>query len=65
MKCVYDEIKRYDTNKILCILESSFEQFLQYYPSLCYVSTSTDEDLSMETPLTSKPEDIESYPISE
>ncbi|CAF4403096.1 unnamed protein product [Rotaria socialis] len=65
MKCVYDEIKRYDTNKILCILESPFEQFLQHYPSLCYVSTSTDEDLSMETPLTSKPADIESYPISE
>ncbi|CAF4993369.1 unnamed protein product, partial [Rotaria sp. Silwood1] len=36
MKCVYDEIKRYDANKTIYILESPFDEFYQHYPSLCY-----------------------------
>lgn len=49
MKCIYDEIKRYDSNKQIYILQSTFDEFLQLYPSHCYLSTSTDEDLLLET----------------
>jgi dual specificity MAP kinase phosphatase len=67
MKSVYDEIKRYDTNKIIYILQSSFDEFYQHYPSLCYISTSTDEDLSSSSPLplTTQSIDIESFRMSE
>lgn len=67
MKAVYDEIKRYNTNKIIYILQSPFDEFYQHYPSFCYISTSTDEDLSsaVPPPLTAKPIDIESFQMSE
>ncbi|CAF1597814.1 unnamed protein product [Adineta steineri] len=68
MKCVYDQIKLYDTNKIIYILQSSFDEFYQHYPSLCYISTSTDEDQPpspLSSLLTIKPLDIESYQMSE
>ncbi|CAF1619427.1 unnamed protein product [Adineta ricciae] len=69
MKCVYDEIKRYDNTKQIFILQSTFDDFYQHYSSLCYVSTSTDEDLSSSLSssslLTVKPLDIETFPISE
>ncbi|CAF2723456.1 unnamed protein product [Rotaria sp. Silwood2] len=65
MKCVYDEIKRYDANKTIYILGSPFDEFYQHYPSLCYISTSTDEDISSPAPLTAAPIDIESFQLSE
>ncbi|UJR38368.1 hypothetical protein I4U23_031038 [Adineta vaga] len=69
MKCVYDEIKRYDSNKRILILQSTFDEFYQHYPTLCYISTSTDEDLSSSLSssslLTVKPLDIETFPMSE
>jgi hypothetical protein len=66
MKCIYDEIKRYDANKTIYILQSPFDEFYQHHPSLCYISKSTDEDLSsLAAPMTAKPIDIESFEISE
>jgi rhodanese-related sulfurtransferase len=65
MKCIYDEIKRYDTNKIIYILQSSFDEFHQHYPSFCYISTSTDEDISLPSPEPVKQTDIEFCQISE
>ncbi|CAF3759006.1 unnamed protein product [Rotaria sordida] len=65
MKCVYDEIKRYDTNKIIYILESPFNEFYQNYSSFCYISTSTDEDISSPSTSTIVSTDIESYQLSE
>jgi len=65
MKCIYDEIKRYDTNKIIYILQSSFDEFYQHYPSLCYISTSTDDDILLPSPEPVKQMDIEFCQISE
>jgi hypothetical protein len=65
MKCVYDEIKRYDVNKTIYVLQSSFDEFNQHHSSYCYISTSTDEDISTPTPVTTKPADIESFEMSE
>lgn len=66
MKCIYDEIKRYDSNKQIYVLESSFDVFLQLHPTDCYLSVSTDDDFSMDT--TAEPEnqaDIDFCPISQ
>ena len=66
MKCIYDEIKRYDSNKQIYVLESSFDVFLQLHPADCYLSVSTDDDFSMDT--TAEPEnqaDIDFCPISQ
>lgn len=65
MKCIYDEIKRYDNNKSIYILHSSFDDFYQHYPTLCYISTSTDEDISLPTPPLTKQIDIDFCQISE
>ena len=66
MKCIYDEIKRYNSTKQLYILQSSFDEFYQFYPSLCYLSTSTDEDFPPVTsPVPVKQSDIDFCSISE
>lgn len=65
MKCIYDEIKRYDTNKTIYVLESSFDEFYQHYPSFCYVSTSTDDDLSLPSMSVETPIDIDNCQLSE
>ena len=65
MKFLYEEIKRYDTNKVINVLQSSFDEFYQQYPSLCYVSTTIYEDLSSPSPLIVKPLDIDSYRMCE
>jgi len=65
MKCIYDEIKRYDTNKLVYILQSSFDEFYQHHPSLCYISTSTDEDISLPSPEPVKQVEIEFCQLSE
>jgi len=65
MKCIYDEIKRYDNNKTIYILQSSFDDFYQHHPSLCYISTSTDEDLSLPSPSPIQQMDIECCQLSE
>ncbi len=65
MKCVYDEIKRHDANKTIYILQSPFDEFYKHHPSLCYISTSTDEDISSPEPLTAIPVDIDLFEISE
>ncbi|CAF2840033.1 unnamed protein product [Rotaria sp. Silwood2] len=65
MKCVYDEIKRFDINKTIYVLESPFDEFYQNYPLFCYISRSTDEDLSSPPPSAAVETDIGSYQISE
>ncbi|CAF4203142.1 unnamed protein product, partial [Rotaria magnacalcarata] len=63
MKCILNEIQRYDSNKIVYILESSFDEFYRYYPTFCYISLSDcpDNDISYASLTT----DIESYTMSE
>lgn len=65
MKCIYDEIKRYDNNKPVYILQSTFDEFHQHYPSLCYISISTDEDISLPSPTPTRQSDIDFCQISE
>jgi dual specificity MAP kinase phosphatase len=67
MKCIYDEIKRYDENKTIYVLQSSFNDFYQHYPSLCYISTSTDKDLPLAppSPMPVKQSDIDFCQLSE
>ncbi len=67
MKCIYDEVKRYDENKIIYVLQSSFNDFYQHYPSLCYISTSTDKDLPLPppSPMAVNQADIDFCQISE
>ncbi|CAF3636175.1 unnamed protein product [Rotaria socialis] len=63
MKCILNEIQRYDSKKIVYILQSSFDEFYQYYPTFCYISLSDcpDNDISYASLTT----DIESYTMSE
>ena len=64
MKCVHDEIKRYDTNKVIYVLQSSFDEFCQQCSSLCYVSTSTNENQLFPLSVTPKSTHIEFHEIS-
>lgn len=64
-KCIYDEIKRYDNNKPIYILQSRYDEFYQQYPSFCHVSQSTDEDLSFSSLPTVDSISIESYQLSQ
>ncbi|CAF1394294.1 unnamed protein product [Adineta steineri] len=63
IKCIFDEIKRYDINKTIYILQSSFDEFYQYYPTLCYVSSINISSDDHELP--SPTIDIDSYDMSE
>ena len=65
IKCVHDEIKRYNVNKTICVLQSPFDDFYQHYPSLCHVNTLTDRGQSLATPETPKPTAIDSCEMSE
>ena len=67
MKCIYDEVKRFDENKTIYILQSSFNDFHQHYPTLCYISISTDNDLELQpqSPVVEKESDIYDCQISE
>ncbi|CAF1118312.1 unnamed protein product [Rotaria sp. Silwood1] len=40
IKCILNELKQYDSNKTIYILQSSFEEFYQHYPTFCYISSS-------------------------
>jgi hypothetical protein len=62
-KCIYDEIKRYDSNKTIYILQSSFEEFYQQYPTFCYTSSSNNNHQDQPSP--SPTIDIDSYKMSE
>ncbi|CAF2536304.1 unnamed protein product [Rotaria sp. Silwood2] len=63
IKCILNELKQYDSNKTIYILQSSFEEFYQHYPTFCYIcsSNSTYND-NLSCLLTT---DIESYVMSE
>jgi len=63
IQCIFDEIKRYDSNKTIFILQSSFEEFYQHYPTLCFVSSSNNNH--SDDPVPSPTIDIESYQMSE
>lgn len=63
MQCIFDEIKRYDSTKIITILQSSFEEFYQHYPNLCY--TSSNHLNHHDNPLPSPTVDIDLYQMSE
>jgi len=39
LKCVYDEIKRYDSTKCLQIVQTPFNDFYEQYPQLCITTT--------------------------
>lgn len=63
MKCILNEIQRYDSNKNVYILQTSFDEFYHNYPTLCYItkSNSNHNDNASITPTL----DIESYTMSE
>jgi dual specificity MAP kinase phosphatase len=63
IKCIYDEIKRYDSTKTIYILQSSFDEFYQHYPIFCYVSLSNYNQ--QDNPSPSPTIDIDSYQMSE
>jgi dual specificity MAP kinase phosphatase len=64
LQCIFDEIKRYDSNKRIHILQSSFEEFYQHYPTFCFISSSNDNHNDYH-PLPSPTVDIDSYEMSE
>jgi len=64
IQCIFDEIKQYDSTKIIHILQSSFEEFYQYYPTLCYISSSNTNP-NDNHPSPSPTVDIDSYKMSE
>jgi len=64
IKCIFNEIQRYDTNKTIYVLQSSFDEFYQHYPTCCYVSVS--DLISITDHISPSPSiDIDSYEISE
>ena len=66
MKCIYDEIKRFDSTKNIYILQTSFNDFYQHYQSLCYTSPPMNQDESApESPPTPIEVDIDMCPMSE
>ena len=68
MKCIYDEIKRFDVNKTIFVLQSSFDDFYEHYPSLCHITTSINDDQSTTSADLSSPMkqwEIDYCPISE
>ena len=67
IKCISDEIKRFDMNKTIYVLQSSFNDFHQHHPTYCYVSVSTDDDfeVSPQSPIMEKESDIYDCQISE
>ena len=65
IKCVHDEIQRYNVNKTIYVLQSPFDDFYQQYPALCHVNTLNDRTQSLPTPETPKPTAIDMYEMSE
>ncbi len=63
IQCVFDQIKRYDSNKTIYILQSSLEEFYQHYPTFCYISSSNNDQHDEPSP--SPTIDIDSYQMSE
>ena len=62
MKRILDDIKLYDSNKTSYILQSSFDEFYEHYPTLCYIS-SINSDYHDSASLHTT--DIESYTMTE
>ncbi|UJR07754.1 hypothetical protein I4U23_012038 [Adineta vaga] len=63
IKCIYDEIQRFDNNKTIYILQTSFDEFYQQYPTYCYVSSTNILPADHLSP--SPTIDIHSYEMSE
>ncbi len=63
IQCVFDQIKKYDSEKMIYILGSSFEDFYQHYPTYCHTSSSTNHH--HDNPSPSPTFDIDSYQMSE
>lgn len=65
MKCVQDELKKYNPNKPVYILQSPFDDFSKHYPHFCVTSEATNQDPSLVAPLTCQAVDIDMYEMSE
>jgi hypothetical protein len=63
LQCIFDQIHLYDLNKTIYILQSSFDEFYQSYPTFCYLSPSNS--IPNDHPSASPTADIESYEMSE
>ncbi len=63
IQCVFDQIKKYDSEKMIYILGSSFEDFYQHHPTYCHTSLSNDHH--HDDPSPSPTLDVESYQMSE
>jgi hypothetical protein len=66
IQCVFDQIKKYDSEKIIYILASSFEDFYQHHPTFCHTSLSYephhhDNNAPSPSPILG----IDSYQMSE
>ncbi|CAF1062410.1 unnamed protein product [Rotaria sordida] len=64
IKCILNELKQYDSNKTIYILQSSFEEFYQHYPIFCYIS-STNSISNNDNTSSILTTDIDSYTMSE
>jgi dual specificity MAP kinase phosphatase len=63
IQCVFDQIKNYDSEKMIYILGSSFEDFYQHHPTYCHISLSNDHHHDDASP--SPTLNIDSYQMSE
>ena len=63
MKSIVEQIQRLDTTKLVCILQTPFEEFFQQYPTLCesYSAPKSDSDHVVPPPTA----DVYSYNMSE
>lgn len=63
MKSIVEQIQRVDTTKVVCILQTPFEEFFQQYPTLCesYSAPKSEFDQALPPPTP----DVYSFNMSE
>ena len=64
IQCIFNQIKQHDSDKLIYVLNSPFEEFYQHYPTFCYVS-SIDENLRDEDIQESPSIDPDTYQMSQ
>ncbi|CAF1083560.1 unnamed protein product [Adineta ricciae] len=63
IQCIFDQIQQYDSNKIVYVLQSSFDEFYQHYPTCCYVSSA--DSLTTDHISPSPSIDLDTYEMSQ
>jgi len=67
IKTISDELKKYNSNKIVLVLQSPFDDFFKHYPQLCdnALAAVNHDSVSLDPPLTCQSIDIDMFEISE